>query len=133
MQYVIAYIATAVVFLGLDYVWLAHIARQIFVERIGHLLLDQPKMVAAAGFYLVYVVGIVFFAISPALKANAPGTATLYGALFGFFCYATYEMTNHATLKDWPVSMVAIDVAWGTFLTGLAATAGYFAAQIFAR
>jgi len=81
----------------------------------------------------MYVVGIVFFATMPAVKQNDWMMAALYGALFGFFCYATYEMTNLATLKDWPVKTAIADMAWGAFLSGLTATAGYFAVMFFNR
>jgi len=80
---------------------------------------------AAGGFYLMYCVGIVIFAISPALRSGAWTDAALYGALFGFFCYATYDMTNMATIRDWPVRMSIVDMAWGTVLTGVSATLGY--------
>lgn len=133
LKYALAYGATALTFLALDYVWLAHLARRFFVDRIGHLLADKPNFGAAAGFYLVYVVGIIVFAVAPALRSGSPLAAAGMGALFGFFAYATYEMTNYATLRNWPASMVAVDVAWGTVLTGIAALAGFHAAAIFAR
>ena len=77
------------------------------------------------------LVGLVIFAIAPALKDTAWQTAALYGALFGVFAYGTYELTNYATLKDWPFAMVAVDLAWGTALSAIAATAGYAAARQF--
>lgn len=133
MTYFIAYIGTALVFLALDAVWLGVIAKNFFVENIGHLMRDNISLSIAAGFYLVYAIGIVIFAIKPALDAENVKIAILYGALFGFFSYGTYEMTNFATLKDWPVKVVLTDLAWGTFLTAISAAAGYFAVQGFMK
>ncbi|MCB1464833.1 MAG: DUF2177 family protein [Nitratireductor sp.] len=124
-QYAIAYIATAIVFLALDFVWLTRIARNFYFDRLGDLLLDQPRIGVAAAFYLVYVVGVVVFAVLPALKAESLAHAVLLGALFGLVAYATYDITNFATLKNWPFSVVALDVAWGSFLTAISACAGY--------
>ena len=86
-------------------------------------------MGTAAGFYAVYVAGIVFFAISPALNNGAALTALVHGAMFGFFAYATYGMTNYATLRNWPASLTLVDMAWGTFLTGVSAWLGYIATR----
>ncbi|MCB1477916.1 MAG: DUF2177 family protein [Tepidamorphaceae bacterium] len=130
-QFVVAYLAAAGTFLAIDYVWLAHLARNFFVSRLGHLLLEKPIYAAAGGFYLLYAVGIVIFAVSPALRMGSPGMAFLYGALFGFFCYGTYDITNFATLKGWPVQVMLVDVAWGTTLTGLSALAAFYAARHF--
>ncbi|MBB4303478.1 putative membrane protein [Rhodobium orientis] len=121
-----AYVVTAIVFLGIDYVWLSKVAKSFYFDRLGDMVLDKPKMGAAALFYAVYVVGIVIFAVAPALKGSGSATtAALYGALFGFFAYATYDMTNYATLKNWPVVITAVDIVWGTVLTGVSALAGY--------
>lgn len=130
LHYVIAYIATALVFLAIDYVWLAHVATKFYFERIGHLLMEKPNMVAAAGFYAVYVVGIVVFAVAPALKNGNVSTAAIYGALFGFFTYATYDMTNYATLRGWPFHVVLVDVAWGTVLTCVSAVLGFILTRL---
>jgi uncharacterized membrane protein len=130
--YLLAYASTALAFLAIDYVWLAHVARAFYADRLGHLLLERPNLGAAAVFYAIYVVGIVFFATLPALKSGSASTALMLGALFGFFAYATYDMTNYATLKDWPISVVIVDVAWGAALTGLAAAAGFHATRMLA-
>lgn len=129
ITYVYAYLATALVFFTLDFVWLSRVARDFYFDRLGGLLLETPNMAAAAGFYLVYIVGIVFFAVAPALKSESVWMALSYGALFGFFAYATYDMTNYATLKNWPVSVVVVDIAWGMFLTGISAGVGMLATQ----
>jgi uncharacterized membrane protein len=125
LKYVMAYVATALVFLGIDYVWLSRVATRFYTENLGHLMLEKPNLPAAGLFYAVFAVGIVFFAVAPALKAESLGMAILWGALFGFFTYATYDMTNYATLRDWPFVVVAVDVAWGSFLSAISAAAGY--------
>ncbi len=124
-QYSIAYIATAVVFLVVDLVWLTQIARQFYASMLGDLLLEQPNVGIAVGFYLVYVLGIIIFAVAPALKTGELQTALIYGCLFGFFAYATYDLTNLATLKGWPVMMAVVDIAWGTTVTGISAVSGF--------
>ena len=125
MTYVIAYLATAILFLGTDAVWLGVVARRFYARQIGHLMADTPRLWIAAGFYAVYVIGILVFAVLPALSGGSWQIALFYGALFGFFAYATYDLTNMATLRDWPVAMVVVDVAWGTALTGFSALGGY--------
>ena len=130
IQYITAYAVSVVAFLAIDFVWLTQIAKRFYFDRLGHLLLDKPNLVAAGIFYAVYVIGIVIFAIAPALKEGSAVTALVYGALFGFFAYATYDMTNYATLRDWPVSVVVVDIAWGTFLTGITALIGYLGTRI---
>lgn len=129
MRHVAAYVAAAVVFLGLDFVWLGFVAKDAYRSWIGPLMRDEINVVAAVLFYLVYVIGLVIFAVSPALKTGGWQTAALYGALFGFFAYGTYELTNYATLKGWPLAMVIVDMAWGMALSAVAAAAGYAAAR----
>jgi uncharacterized membrane protein len=126
MTYVIAYIATAVVFLGLDFLWLSQVATGFYRSRIGDLLLAEPNFVAAGLFYLFYVVGIVYFAVMPALSGGTWIHATIAGAVLGLIAYGTYDMTNLSTLKGWSLTLSLVDMAWGTFLTATAATAGYF-------
>mgnify|MGYP006288730927 CR=1 FL=1 len=129
--YFIAYIATAVTFLAIDALWLGVIIKDFMQSHLGELLREEPDLMIAAGFYLVYAIGIVIFAIKPALADQNWHLALIYGALFGFMCYGTYDMTNLATLKNWPVSVVVVDIAWGTFLTAFSAVIGYFAVQKF--
>ena len=129
-QYLTAYFATALVFLAIDFIWLSQVARGFYFERLGDLLLDKPNMGAAVVFYSVYVIGIVFFAVVPALRTDSAAMALIYGALFGFFAYATYDMTNYATLRNWPLVVSLVDIAWGTCLTGSSALAGYLATRL---
>ncbi|MGB7205348.1 MAG: DUF2177 family protein [Anderseniella sp.] len=129
MTWVVAYIGTAIAFFSLDFIWLGFVAKTFYFSRLAHLLADKVNYAAATGFYLIYFAGIVFFAIAPALKTGNWQTAALHGALFGFFCYATYDMTNQSTLRDWSVAVTVVDIIWGTILTGIAATIGYLAAR----
>lgn len=123
--YILAYISTAVVFFGLDFVWLSRVATGFYKSRIGDLMLAQPNFVAAGLFYLFYIAGIVYFAVAPALSGGNWVSALVSGAILGFIAYGTYDMTNLSTLKSWSLSVSVVDMAWGTVLTGLAATAGY--------
>jgi uncharacterized membrane protein len=125
LKYLTAYIATVLVFLAVDFVWLTQVSTRFYVDRIGHLMMERPNIVAAGVFYLFYVVGIVIFAVAPALKAESLAMAAILGGLFGLFTYGTYDVTNYATLRDWPISVVIVDVAWGTVLSAVSATAGY--------
>ena len=125
VQFATAYVTTAIVFFAVDYVWLSQIATRFYFDRIGHLLMDRPNLAAAAVFYLIYVVGIVVFAVGPALKNDSLAYAVVYGALFGFFTYATYDVTNYATMKNWPVIVVVVDVVWGTILAASSAALGF--------
>jgi len=131
MTHAIAYGATALIFLALDYIWLAHVAGSFYRERLAGLMAEQVNFAVAGLFYLVYVVGIVIFAVAPALRSGNWQDAALYGCLFGFFAYATYDVTNLATLRDWPVVVTVVDIAWGTLVTGVSATAGFLIARSF--
>ena len=124
-SYAAAYAATAVVFFGLDFVWLSTVSTSFYRSRIGSLLLDQPNLGVAGLFYLVYVAGIVHFAVMPAVNGANWATALVNGALLGLVAYGTYDMTNLATLKNWSVSVSIVDMMWGIALTATAATCGY--------
>ncbi|MBO6757398.1 MAG: DUF2177 family protein [Roseibium sp.] len=126
VQYLVAYITTALVFLSIDYVWLTQVATRFYFDRIGHLLMDKPNLAAAGAFYVIYVIGIVVFAVVPALKSDSVLTALIFGALFGFFTYATYDVTNYATLRGWPVIVMVVDITWGTFLGAVSAVSGFY-------
>jgi uncharacterized membrane protein len=125
MTYLVAYLTTAFVFLAVDAVWLGFVAREFYASRLGDMMKDPIDLRIAAGFYAVYVVGIVIFAVAPALAADAWRTALVKGALFGFFAYATYDLTNLATLEGWPVTVSVVDVIWGTGLTAGSALMGF--------
>jgi uncharacterized membrane protein len=131
MTYVIAYVATTVAFLGLDFFWLGTVATGFYKSRLGDMLLNQPNFVAAGVFYLFYVGGIVYFAVQPALVSGNWTTAAVAGAILGFIAYGTYDMTNLATLKNWSATVSAVDMAWGTALTSFSAVIGYLITQKF--
>jgi uncharacterized membrane protein len=128
LNFAIAYAGTALVFFGLDFVWLTNMASGFYRSRIGELLLDQPNLGVAGLFYLVYVAGLVHFAVLPAVHAGSWATALLNGALLGLVAYGTYDMTNLSTLKNWSVSVSIVDMAWGVTLSAVAATSGYLVA-----
>jgi uncharacterized membrane protein len=121
VQAAIAYPITAVVFLALDAVWLTTMADRLYRPAIGHLMADKPSLGPAALFYVLYIAGIVFFAVAPAVESRRPLSALGLGALLGLLAYATYDLTNQATLKDWPWQITAADLCWGAFVTGLSA------------
>ncbi len=132
LKYLAAYGAIAIVMLAVDIVWLGFIAKSFYRDSIGHLMADPPNLVAGGVFYLLYPVGVLLFAVAPAAWSGALGLvpwsrAVLAGALFGFFCYATYDLTNLATLRGWPLRLVLVDIALGTGLTAAAAAAGRWA------
>ena len=106
-----------------DAAWLSYFARAMFRPRLGDILLDNPRWGAAALFYLIYAAGLLVFPL--ALAGRGPWTqAALYGALFGFFAYATYDLTNLATIKAWAAPLALVDIGWGAFLTALACVLG---------
>ncbi len=129
MVYVKAYVLTLLVFLGIDAIWLGFVAKDFYAQQLGGLLREQFDMVAAGGFYLAYVAGIVYFAIAPALAQGSWKLALLNGVLLGLIAYGTYDFTNLATLKGWPVIVTVVDVTWGGVLTGASALGGYFATR----
>ena len=121
---VIGYLLTALVFFAIDLVWLGVVARGLYRRYLGHLLGDV-NWTAAVIFYLLFIVGIFIFAITPAVNRESATHAVIMGALFGFFTYATYDLTNLATLDGWPLEIVFIDILWGVVLTASVALAGY--------
>jgi len=131
IKYAIAYGGAATAFFVIDFLWLSLMTRTFYRERIGHLMADNLNMSAAMGFYLLYVVGVIVFAVMPALQSDSWKTALVLGGLLGLIAYGTYDMTNLATLRDWPVSVALVDMAWGTVLTAVSATAGYLACRAF--
>ena len=124
------YAITLVIFFAIDLVWLGVVAKNFYRQYIGHLMSPDVNWGAAILFYLIYIGGIVFFAIKPAIEAGSAARALAYGAAFGFIAYATYDLTNQATMRDWPVLVTVVDLAWGTVLT---ATVAYLAYQVSSR
>ena len=120
------YLVSLVAFLAIDFLWLGVFAKNLYKEQIGHLMTSDIRWGAALLFYCLYIVGLLVFAILPALKENTWIYALGYGSLFGFICYATYDFTNLATLKDWPVKIVVCDLIWGAFISGAVSSIGYW-------
>ena len=129
--FLIAWATTLLVFLVIDAIWLGLIATSFYKRALGALMLDQPKLHVAALFYIGYAFAIVLLAASPAAKSGSLGQALFYGAIFGLAAYGTYDITNMATLKDWPVTMSLVDMAWGTFITAVSSASGYAALRYF--
>lgn len=119
------YLLTVPVFFTIDMIWLGFVAKNFYNKQLHSLLSPQVNWTAALSFYFIYIAGILFFAVRPGLEAGSLGKACIFGALFGFFTYATYDLTNLATLRDWPVLVSVIDIAWGTILCTLVGGAGY--------
>ena len=129
IKYVFAYLGAGLTFAAIDAVWLTTMTDRLYKPVLGPILADKPDMRAAVAFYLISIAATVFFAIEPALKEGNWTRALLNGALLGFVCYATYDLTNQATLNNWSMKLTVIDLMWGTALTGTCAVAGYFAAR----
>jgi uncharacterized membrane protein len=128
MFWVKLYLATIPVFFAIDMLWLGVLARSFYQTNLRHLLSPEVNWPAAFVFYFIYIAGILLFAVRPGLEAQSLARACLWGALFGFFTYATYDLTNLATLRDWPLSVVLVDIAWGTVLCTLVAGGSYLLA-----
>lgn len=132
-RYVIAYVATLVIFLAIDAVWLTIMATRLYKPTLGDVLLPNFLVAPAAVFYILFIVGILIFATAPAFRDGQWTTALLYGALFGFFSYGVYDFTNWSTLRNWNATITIADVIWGTVLTGTSATLGFVITQAIAR
>ncbi|MFC1789951.1 DUF2177 family protein [Patescibacteria group bacterium] len=120
------YLITLPVFLAIDLVWLSFVAKDFYAKQIGFLMKTNVNFVAAILFYLLFIVGLVVFAILPALEKNSWTQALFLGALLGLVSYATYDLTNLATIKDWPLVVTIVDMVWGTVLGLLVSLASYF-------
>jgi uncharacterized membrane protein len=131
--YLLAYVATALVFLALDVVWLGTMAKLLYRPMLGGMLRENFAVAPAMLFYALYIVGIVFFAEIPAFASGRWLTALGHGALFGLIAYATYDLTNQATLKNWPVAVTCADLAWGMVATAIAGSLGVVIARAIVR
>ncbi len=123
----LTYLAITVALFAIDMVWLRLIAVDMYQQGMSHLLAPQPRLAAAAVFYLLYPIGLLVFAVYPTLQDSGWWRVIWMGGLFGFFAYATYDLTNMAVLRDWPIGLSLIDMAWGTVVSAAAAAAGRFA------
>ncbi len=120
------YAAVFLTMLVLDALWLGVVAKSIYADGMGALMSSSPNLWAAAAFYLLFPVGLLVFAVLPQADSLV-WKAALMGALFGFFAYSTYDLTNLAVIKDWPLGLTFVDMAWGSMVSAIAATAGKLA------
>ena len=127
MKWIVAYVATGVAFGALDALWLRWAGPNLYRPALGDLLATNFRMVPAIVFYLLYIAALVWFAVRPGLTGGV-GAAVFNGALLGAICYATYDLTNQATMRVWPLHITLIDIAWGAFATAVAAGVGCWAA-----
>ncbi|WP_321366408.1 DUF2177 family protein [uncultured Desulfuromusa sp.] len=123
--YLKLYLLTVPVFFAIDLLWLGVVAKNFYQNNLSTFLSPAVNWPAALAFYFIYIAGIILFAVRPGLDAESLGRAAIWGALFGFFTYATYDLTNLATLRDWPLKVVFVDIAWGTLLCTLVASGSY--------
>jgi uncharacterized membrane protein len=130
MKMLIVYVVSLVVFVGVDFLWLGRMGDAFYRPAMGGMALDGFRLAPAVVFYLLYALGMVFFAVSPALLAQSWTAALLSGLAFGLVGYGVYDLTNQATLKSWPLALTLVDMAWGSFATGVASLAGYAAGRL---
>ncbi|MES2530294.1 MAG: DUF2177 family protein [Pseudomonadota bacterium] len=131
-KHLVAWAATFIVMLVIDGLWLGVIAKNLYQQGMGDLMASPPRLGFAAAFYLLYPIGLVFFAVLPGVEADSVWRGALVGALFGLFAYGTYDLTNSAVVRNWPIGLSFIDMAWGTFASGLASAGGTAALRWFA-
>ena len=123
------YTVALAIFVVLDGIWLGLVAKSFYRNQIGFLMKSEINWMAAIAFYLLFIVGLVLFVITPAMEKNSWVHALVLGALFGLITYATYDLSNLATLKDWPLLVTVVDLAWGATLAASVSTATYFIAR----
>lgn len=123
-SWIVGYAATAIVMIVIDLIWLGLIAKPWYQAGMGHLMAPSPNLPAAGLFYALFPVGLMLFAVMPHFASEGLSKVAIWGAAFGFFAYATYDLTNLATLKDFPLKLALLDMSWGTFVSAVAAVAG---------
>ena len=129
LKYFGIYLSFLVCLLTVDLVWLLGIAKSLYRDEMGDLMASEPKLLAALAFYLIYTLGVCIFVIAPALTKQSFSDALIYGALFGLFCYMTYDLTNLAVIRNFPTKLAFIDIAWGSFVTALCSGIAYWVGQ----
>nr|WP_315400277.1 DUF2177 family protein [uncultured Duganella sp.] len=130
-QWLFGYGGALLTLLAIDAIWLTYYMGPAYKSALGELLLAQPRLASAAVFYLLFAVGVAVFAVAPALRAGSWQTAAVLGGLLGLVAYGTYDLTNYAVLKAWPLGLTVIDIVWGGLLSAAGAVAGYAAASRF--
>ncbi len=126
-----SYFSTFAVFLVIDLIWLGFIAKNLYAKYLGYIMANNINWTAAIIFYVIFVGGILFFVINPALEKDSISYAVTAGALFGFITYATYDLTNLATLEDWPLFITIVDLLWGSFLSAGTSLGGFLIIRTF--
>ena len=132
MSYLVAYVSTLLVFGAIDALWLSQTGPALYRPVLGDILAQNVRIAPAVVFYLLYPIGLVVFVVLPALRNESAATALGYGVLLGLMAYATYDLTNYATLRNWTFSITAIDMAYGAFVSGVASVAAYFTVRVLA-
>ena len=120
------YASFLITLIAIDLVWLLGIAKNLYRDQMGDLMASEPKLIAGLAFYLLYALGVCIFVIVPALSKQSLIYALQYGALFGFFCYMTYDLTNLAVIRNFPTQLALIDIAWGSFVTAVCSGIAYW-------
>lgn len=133
LTYLLAYAIAFVLFVALDIVWLSSVGASLYRATLGDILLPTVRLEPALAFYLLFPLGIVVFAVAPALRSSSPTAAAFYGGLFGLIAYATYDLTNHATLRNWTLKITLIDMLYGAVVVALVATLTVYALQWLGR
>lgn len=133
MKFVAAYFAAFATFLALDFAWLSLMVERLYRPALGDLLAARPNLPAAVIFYLVYIAGMIFLAVAPAVREGGIARAAVNGLVFGAVAYATYDLTNQATLRAWSMKVSVVDISWGAIASAAACVAGYAAFKALAK
>lgn len=131
LLYLKIFIVTFIIFMIIDLIWLGFIAKNIYAKYLKDFLSPNVNWAAAIIFYIIFILGMIFFVINPALEKDCILCAIFVGALYGFITYSTYDLTNLATLKDWPLKITLIDILWGTFLSSSTSTISFLITRNF--
>lgn len=126
LKYLAVYFSFLLSLVVIDLIWLLGIAKNLYRDEMGSLMASEPKLLVGLGFYLLYALGASIFVIIPAISKQSCLYAVQYGALFGLFCYMTYDLTNLAVIRDFPVRLAFIDIVWGSAVTAASATISYW-------
>ena len=126
LKYLGIYFSFLITLIAVDLVWLLGIAKNLYRDEMGDLMASEPKLLAGLAFYLIYALGVCIFVIAPALSKQSLIYALQYGALFGLFCYMTYDLTNLAVIRDFPTKLAFVDIVWGSLVTAFSAGLAYW-------
>ena len=130
--YLKLYVLTVPIFFAIDLLWLGVVAKSFYRNHLNHILSNEVNWKAAITFYLMYICGILFFAVRPAIANGSWQQALVFGGLYGFFTYATYDLTNMALIKDWPLAIVIVDILWGVCLCAIVAYLSFNVSRLIA-